>query len=82
MMVDLHYLVTVVPTLDLPSLPPSLLPGGGALPLGAGKQLHLGRLPPSWGVSRPSPLTGGGLRRVLGPWTLGVVRGGFYPFPL
>ena len=48
--------------------------------MGAGKQLRLGVCLPLWGCPGPSPLTGGGPCRVLGPRALGVVRRGFLPF--
>ena len=79
MVVDLHYLVMVVPNHGLPS-PTSLpAPWGGAhfLNCALANSSILGVCLPLWGCPGPSPLTGGGPCRVLGPRALGVVRRGF-----
>ena len=82
MVVDLHYLVMVVPNHGLPS-PTSLpAPWGGThfLNCALANSSILGVCLPLWGCPGPSPLTGGGPCRVLGPRALGVVRRGFLPF--
>ena len=82
LLVALHYFWSFLSWTSFPATLPAPRGGGGApTHLCAGKQLCLGCLPPLWGCPGPSPLTGGGPRRVLGsedPW--GGPRG-LLPFP-
>ena len=81
-MVDLHYLVMVVPNYGLPPATSLPAPWGGAhfTHLCAGSRSLLGGLPPSLGVSQPLPPHWG--RPRPGPGSEGPWGGpkGFFPF--
>ena len=81
--VDLHYLVMVVPNYELPSATSLPAPWGGAHfhSYVRWQPLPLSGLPPFGGWPSSSPLTGGGPGWVQGSRALGVDRRGHSPFP-